>query len=41
MAGERQGIRIVGKIAEIYLTKNAKTQIQKLMGHHDLSKSIV
>ena len=32
------GHRIVGKIAENYLTKNAKHQIKKLMGHHDLSR---
>ena len=34
----RTGHRIVGKVAETYLTKNAKTQIKKLMGHHDLSR---
>tara|TARA_Y100001970_G_scaffold47587_2_gene60232 strand:+ start:973 stop:1734 length:762 start_codon:yes stop_codon:yes gene_type:complete len=32
------GHRIVGKVAESYLTKNAKMQIKKLMGHHDLSR---
>ena len=32
------GHRIVGKVAETYLTKNAKVQIRKLMGHHDLSR---
>tara|TARA_B100000029_G_C17506657_1_gene934708 strand:+ start:605 stop:1366 length:762 start_codon:yes stop_codon:yes gene_type:complete len=32
------GHRIVGKVAETYLTKNAKTQIKKLIGHHDLSR---
>ena len=32
------GHRIVGKVAETYLTKNAKMQIKKLMGHHDLSR---
>ena len=32
------GHRIVGKVAETYLTKNAKAQIKKLMGHHDLSR---
>ncbi len=32
------GHRIVGKVAETYLTKNAKDQIKKLMGHHDLSR---
>lgn len=34
----KTGHRITGKIAERYLTKNAKTQIKKLMGHHDLSR---
>ena len=34
----KTGHRIVGEIAETYLTKNAKTQIKKLMGHHDLSR---
>ena len=34
----KTGHRITGKIAETYLTKNAKTQIKKLMGHHDLSR---
>ncbi len=34
----KTGHRIVGKIAETYLTKNAKMQIKKLMGHHDLSR---
>ncbi len=34
----KTGHRIVGKVAETYLTKNAKTQIKKLMGHHDLSR---
>ena len=34
----RTGHRIVGKVAETYLTKNAKSQIKKLMGHHDLSR---
>ena len=34
----KTGHRIVGKIAETYLTKNAKTQIKKLIGHHDLSR---
>ena len=32
------GHRIVGKVAETYLTKNAKAQIKILMGHHDLSR---
>ena len=34
----KTGHRIVGKVAETYLTQNAKTQIKKLMGHHDLSR---
>ena len=34
----KTGHRIVGKVAETYLTKNAKMQIEKLMGHHDLSR---
>ena len=34
----KTGHRIVGKISEQYLTKNAKTQIKKLMGHHDISR---
>ena len=34
----KTGHRITGKIAETYLTKNAKTQIKKIMGHHDLSR---
>ena len=34
----KTGHRIVGEIAETYLTKNAKTQIKKLIGHHDLSR---
>ena len=34
----KTGHRIVGKIAETYLTKNAKTQIKKLIGHHDISR---
>ena len=34
----KTGHRIVGKVAETYLTKNARTQIKKLMGHHDLSR---
>ena len=34
----KTGHRIVGEIAEKYLTKNAKFQIKKLMGHHDLSR---
>ncbi|MBT3501381.1 MAG: S1/P1 Nuclease [Candidatus Marinimicrobia bacterium] len=38
MAWGRTGHRIVGKVAETYLTKNTKNQIKKLMGHHDLSR---
>ena len=38
MAWGRTGHRIVGRVAETYLTKNAKAQIKKLMGHHDLSR---
>ena len=34
----KTGHRITGQIAETYLTKNAKMQIKKLMGHHDLSR---
>ncbi|MFL2997741.1 MAG: S1/P1 nuclease [Candidatus Neomarinimicrobiota bacterium] len=34
----KTGHRIVGKVGETYLTKNAKTQIRKLVGHHDLSR---
>ncbi len=34
----KTGHRIVGKVGETYLTKNAKTQIKKLIGHHDLSR---
>ena len=34
----KKGHRITAKIAETYLTKNAKIQIKKLMGHHDLSR---
>ena len=34
----KTGHRITAKIAETYLTKNAKIQIKKLMGHHDLSR---
>ena len=34
----KTGHRIIGEIAEKYLTKNAKFQIKKLMGHHDLSR---
>mgnify|MGYP001192050330 FL=1 len=34
----KTGHRIVGKVAETYLTKNAKTQIKKLIGHNDLSR---
>ena len=34
----KTGHRIVGEVAEKYLTKNAKLQIKKIMGHHDLSR---
>ena len=34
----KTGHRITGKVAETYLTKNAKINIKKLMGHHDLSR---
>ena len=34
----KTGHRVTAKIAETYLTKNAKIQIKKLMGHHDLSR---
>ena len=34
----KTGHRITAKIAETYLTKKAKIQIKKLMGHHDLSR---
>ena len=34
----KTGHRIVGEIAENYLTKNSKHQIKKLIGHHDLSR---
>ncbi len=37
----KTGHRIVGEIAETYLTKNAKDQIKKLMGHHDISRMTV
>ena len=38
LAWGNTGHRIVGKIAETYLTKNAKMQIKRLIGHHDLSR---
>ena len=38
MAWGKTGHRIVGKVAETYLTKNAKMQIQRILGHHDLSR---
>ena len=38
MGWGKTGHRIVGKVAETYLTKNAKFQIKKIMGHHDLSR---
>ena len=34
----KTGHRITGKISEMYLTKNAKIQIKKLVGHHDISR---
>jgi len=34
----KTGHRIVGEIAETYLTKNAKSQIKRLIGHNDLSR---
>ena len=34
----KTGHRIVGEVAENYLTKNAKVQIERIMGHHDLSR---
>ena len=34
----KTGHRITGEIAEKYLTKNAKIQIKKLIGHHDISR---
>ena len=34
----KTGHRIVGEIAEKYLTKNAKAQIKRLIGHHNLSR---
>ncbi len=37
----KTGHRIVGEIAETYLTKNAKDQIKKLMGHHNISRMTV
>lgn len=33
----KTGHRIVGEVAETYLTKNAKLQIKKILGHHDLA----
>ncbi len=37
----KTGHRIVGKVAETYLTENAKMQIKRLMGHHDISRMSV
>ena len=34
----KTGHRIEGEIAEKYLTKNAKAQIKRLIGHHNLSR---
>jgi len=33
----KTGHRVVGEVAESYLTKNAKLQIKKILGHHDLA----
>ena len=38
MAWGSTGHRIVGKVAEKYLTKNANMQIKKILGHNDLSR---
>ena len=38
MAWGNTGHRIVGKVAETYLTGNAKMQIKKILGHTDLSR---
>ena len=38
MAWGSTGHRIVGKVAETYLTGNAKMQIKKILGHTDLSR---
>jgi len=38
MAWSRTGHRIVGNIAEQFLTKNAKAQINRIIGHNDLSR---
>ncbi len=34
----KTGHRIVGEVANNYLTKNAKMQIKKILGHNDLSR---
>lgn len=34
----KTGHRIVGKVAEQYITKNAKIQIKRILGHSDLSR---
>ena len=34
----KTGHRIVGKVANNYLTKNARLQIKKILGHDDLSR---
>ena len=38
MAWSRTGHRIVGNIAEQFLTKNAKAQINRIIGHNDRSR---
>tara|TARA_B100000745_G_scaffold141357_1_gene92377 strand:+ start:322 stop:612 length:291 start_codon:yes stop_codon:yes gene_type:complete len=40
MAWGSTGHRIVGKVAETYLTGNAKMQIKKILGHTDLSELV-
>ena len=34
----KTGHRIVGEIAGVYLTKNAKMQVKRILGHSDLSR---
>tara|TARA_B100000029_G_scaffold95753_1_gene85809 strand:+ start:2292 stop:3050 length:759 start_codon:yes stop_codon:yes gene_type:complete len=34
----KTGHRIVGKVANTYLTKNAKMQVKRILGHEDLSR---
>jgi hypothetical protein len=38
MAWGNTGHRIVGKVAEQYITKNAELQIKRILGHSDLSR---